>query len=260
MCKVISISNQKGGTSKTTLTVNLAVGLARKGKKVLVVDADPQGSATASLGFREPDALEVTISDVMTAIIEDEPIPENYGILHQDECIDLLPANISLAGIEVSLVNVMSRELILKNYLDTVRENYDVIIIDCMPSLGMLTINALACADEVIIPCQPTYLAVKGLEMLIKTIYKIRRQLNPRLEIMGILIAMADLRANYPKQLIKALKESYGDTLRIFESIIPMSVRAAETSAVGVSIYLHDPKGKVAKAYMDLTEEVLNYV
>ena len=257
MCKIISVSNQKGGTGKTTTTVNLGIGLARAGKKVLLIDADPQGSMTASLGYIEPDDINITLATVMMAMINDEEIDSEEGILHHEEGVDLLPANIELSGLEVSLVNVMSRETLLKTYLETVRDRYDYILIDCMPSLGMLTINALVAADSVVIPVQAAYLPVKGLEHLIKTISKVKRQLNRKLEIEGILLTMVDFRTNYAKDISTMLHVTYGSKITIFENVIPLSVKAAETSAEGISIYAHCPKSKVSNAYKSLTQEVL---
>lgn len=176
--------------AKTTSCVNLAVGLAKAGKEVLVIDDDPQGSMTASLGYHNPDELPITLATILTKIVEDEPFENTLGILHHQEGIDLIPANIELSGMEVSLVNIMSRELVLKQYIERMREEYDYILIDCMPSLGMLTINALASVDAVIIPVQAAYLPVKGLEQLIRTIGKVRRQLNKQLKIGGILITI----------------------------------------------------------------------
>ena len=257
MCKVIAIANQKGGVGKTTTTSNLGIGLAKQGKKVLLIDADAQGSLTASLGIQEPDGLEITLATIMANIINDEEIKPGYGILRHEEGVEFMPGNIELSGLETSLVNVMSRETVLRTYREPQKARYDYILIDCMPSLGMITINAFACADSILIPVQAAYLPVIGLEQLIKTIGKVKRQINPKLEIEGILLTMVDNRTNYAKDISTLLIENYGSRVKIFKESIPMSVRAAEISAEGVSIYQHDPNGKVASAYQSLTEEVL---
>lgn len=258
MCKVISVSNQKGGVAKTTTAGNLGIGLAKEGKKVILIDADAQGSLTASLGYREPDTIDYTLSTVLGKIINEEEWDPEEGILHHNEGVDLMPGNIELSGLEVSMVNIMSRELVLKEYLDKVKENYDYVIIDCTPSLGMMTINALAASDSVLIPVQAAYLPIKGLEQLIKTIRRVKRQINPKLEIAGILMTMVDGRTNYAKEIMQLLEEGYGEQIRFFRNNIPFSIRAAEISAIGVSIFEHDPKGKVAEAYRSLTKEVLD--
>ena len=257
-CKVIAITNQKGGVGKTTTTVNLGVGLSLyHNKKVLLIDADPQSSLTASLlKGQNPDQLEMTLTTVMDATIEDRPIDEFSGILHHDEGVDLLPSNIELSGMETGLFNIMSREYVLRNYIDSVRKNYDYILIDCMPSLGMMTINALVAADSVIIPSQPSFLSTKGLNLLLHSINKIKRSINPYLKIDGILFTMVDNRTNNAKDIIGAMRDTVGQNIRVFETEIPHSVRAAECSVTGESIFTHDKNGKVAAAYEALTKEV----
>ena len=255
---VIAVVNQKGGTGKTTTCENLGVGLALEGKRVLLVDTDPQASLTVSLGNPYPDNLSPTLSDMMGKIIMEKSIAPGEGILHHVEGVDLMPANIELSGLEVSLVNAISRETILRQYLDTVKQNYDFILLDCVPSLGMLTVNALAAADNVLIPVQAAYLPAKGLEQLLETINKVRRQINPKLKIEGIILTMVDGRTNYSKEISNLIRESYGGKLKVYKTDIPRSVRAEEISAEGASIFQHDPKGKVAEAYRVLTKEVLS--
>lgn len=255
--QVIALVNQKGGTGKTQSTENLGVGLASEGKKVLLVDMDPQGSLTISLGHPKADELPVTVADIMAKVLREEPIAPGEGILHHPEGVDLMPANISLSGMEVSLVNVMSREQVLKEYIDSVKGNYDYVLIDCMPSLGMLTVNALAAADRLVIPVQAQYLSAKGLEQLLQTVNKVRRQINPKLKIDGILLTMVDGRTNYAKDISNLIRDTYGSKLKVYKTEIPHSVRAAEISAEGKSIFAHNPKGKVAEAYKNLTKEVL---
>ena len=255
---VIAVVNQKGGTGKTTTCENLGVGLAMEGKKVLMVDNDPQASLTISMGWPKPDELNTTLATLMGKVLEDKPIQPGEGILHHAEGVDLLPASIELAGMEVGLVNAMSREKVLKQVLENSRHTYDFILLDCTPSLGMLTINALAAADSALIPVQAQYLPAKGLEQLLQTISKVRRQINPKLRIEGILMTMTDSRTNFGKEIDTLVRQAYGTKIKVFDQGIPRSVRAAETSAEGKSIFTHDPKGKVAEAYRTLTKEVLH--
>ena len=254
--KTIALANQKGGVGKTTTAASLGIGLSRQGKKVLLIDADAQGNLTQMLGWPQPDELSPTLADMMGKIITDQPITPGEGILEHKEGIHLLPANIELSAMEVTLVNTMSRETVLRQYLSTVQDRYDYAIIDCMPSLGMLTINALTAADSVIIPVQAHYLPAKGLEQLLKTVARVKRQLNPRLEIDGILLTMVDNRTNLSKGIGDLIRRTYGG--RVFASEIPRSIRAAEISVENKSIFEHDRSGKAALAYENLTREVLN--
>ncbi len=234
----IAIVNQKGGTGKTTTCENLGVGLAAEGKKVLLVDADPQGSLTISMGWQQPDELPATLSTLMAKAMNDQCIPPGEGVLHHAEGVDLIPANIELAGLEVALVNTMSREKMLKQVLDSAKQHYDYILLDCTPSLGMLTINALAAADTALIPVQAQYLSAKGLEQLLQTINKVHRQINPKLKIEGILLTMTDNRTNYGRQIDTLIRQAYGKHIKVFGQTIPHSVRAAEISAAGKSMLI----------------------
>lgn len=232
-------------------------GLARKGKKVLLIDLDPQGDLTTSLGYKNQDKMEITIKNIMEKVIQEKPISKNEGILQNAEGVNLMPANIELEALDISLVKYINKENILKQYIDNVKEDYDYILIDCRPSLGLLTINALAAADSVIIPVQAQYLPLKGMTQLIQTIDKTRVQINPRLKIDGILLTIADMKTNLAKTTIETLRNSYGSRIKIYNTVIPMGVKAAESTIEGKSIYAYDKKSKPAVAYENFTEEVL---
>ncbi len=259
MCKVIMCGNQKGGVGKTVSAVNLGIGLAKLGNKVVCIDADSQGNLSVSLGIAEPDSLDYTLADILRDTINEIEIGRK-GILHHEENIDFIPANIDLSDMEIQLINTIGRETILKQYIEQIKDYYDYIIIDCSPNLGMITINALTCADGVVIPVQASYLPLKGLQMLIKTIMKIKRQLNPKLEIEGILITMVDGRTNYAKEIIQLLKNEYGDTIRIFKNVIPRSIKQDETTVSGNSIYKYAKNSKVAKSYEAFVSEIVGEV
>ena len=255
-CKVIALTNQKGGVGKTTTAVNLGVSLAQQNKKVLLIDADAQANLTMSLGYSRPDDLSDTLSSIMQDVIDDNPVNVQKAILHHDEGVDLLPSNIELSGLEVRLINAISRESVLKTCIHEVKKNYDTVLIDCMPSLGMLTINALAAADSVVIPTQPHYLSAKGLELLLRSVSKVKRQINPHLRIDGIFMTMVMPRTNISKEITATVKSAYGQRIKVFDAQIPHSIRAVEATAEGKSIFAYDKGGKVAAAYEQFGKEV----
>ncbi|RGQ66366.1 ParA family protein [Mediterraneibacter gnavus] len=255
-CKVIALTNQKGGVGKTTTAVNLGVCLSKQGKKVLLVDADAQANLTMSLGYPRPDDLPISLATIMQDIIDDKPFDVQKGILHHSEGVDLLPSNIELSGLEVRLINAISRERVLTTCINEVKKNYDYVLIDCMPSLGMLTINALAAADSVVIPTQPHYLSAKGLELLLRSVSKVRRQINPHLRIDGILMTMVMPRTNISKEVTSLVRSAYGQNIKVFDAQIPHSIRAVEATAEGKSIFAYDKGGKVAAAYEQFGKEV----
>ena len=250
MTKVIAIANQKGGVGKTSTAVNLGAGLVRAGHDVLLIDLDAQANLTMALGFPNPDEMQYTISNVLQKAVREEAIDPSEGIQTTDEGIDLMPSNIQLSGFEASLVNEYGREALLKQYIEAVRMNYDYIIIDCQPSLNILTVNALAASDSVLIPTQPQYFSTAGLQMFFQTVGKVQRKINPLLKIEGVMVTMMDKRPNFTKDLVARLREAYGGQINVFTAEIPTSIRMTESGDNGNSIFAYDPKGKVAQAYL----------
>lgn len=257
--KVISIVNQKGGVGKTVTTVNLAVGLANQGKKVLAIDLDPQGSLSISLGIDEPESIEDNIVNILDKIITKQEFDKSYAIRKHDENIDFISSDVQLTGLEHDIMGVLvARESILKKYIEIIKDDYDYIIIDCSPSLSMLTINALACSDKVIIPVQAHYIAMKGMDLLFETINTIKISgINKDLEVAGILITMFESRTLSSQSIIDAIQRKISKDILIFETKIPKSIQASEMGIYGISIYKYKPDGKLAIAYKSLIEELL---
>ena len=254
-CKVISVANQKGGVGKSTSVYCIGAGLAMDGKRVLLVDVDPQGDLTKMLGQRKPHELPHTLAEQMNAVVQNKTEPEHPEILHHHEGFDFVPANRSLSAVEVGLVNVMSRETVLKRYLDGIKQDYDYVLLDCRPSLGMLVINALSAADHVLIPVQADYLAAEDMTELVGTVQSIRQQINPKLKTGGVFLTMAN-ETNFRKDIVARVKENFGKHLPVLDAVIPATVRLAEISTADKSIFRHEPRGRAAAAYSALVKEV----
>ncbi|MBI2287465.1 MAG: ParA family protein [Chloroflexi bacterium] len=255
---VICIANHKGGVGKTTTAAALAQGLSEHGKRVLLVDWDPQGSLTITMGFN-PESLKLTVYNVLASTVSNDGAVsiQDVILLTSNPNIDLAPANIELSQAQLDLVGASNREMVLKEMLQPVRSSYDFIVVDCLPSLGLLTINALAAADQVIIPLQADFLAMKGLALLLSTIIRIKDKLNPDLEISGILFTMTSSRTLHSQEVIEVTRKAFGDRIRVFEALIPTSVRFKEAPASGQSILTYAPQSAGADAYRLLTIEVL---
>ncbi len=250
MSKVVSIANQKGGVGKTTTAVNLSTILAKKGKKVLLIDADPQGNATSGIGINKE--IEKSVYDIIINDVSIKEAAKQTSIKNLTVC----PSNINLAGAEVELVSLISRENRLKDKIDEVKEDYDYIIIDCPPSLGLVTLNAFTASDSVLIPIQCEYYALEGLEQLINTINLVKRHLNKSIEIEGALLTMFDARTNLSNQVVKEVKRYFED--KVYKTVIPRNVRLSEAPSYGMPITIYDPKSKGAKCYEKLAKEFLS--
>ena len=257
MCRVIGVANQKGGVGKTAISCNLGVGLAREGKRVCIIDADPQGNTTFSFGIKDRDGLENTLSSFIDREINEQQIPAGEYVIHNDEKVDIVPCNIELASYDYAMMTAYNREHLLEKLVQELKKDYDYILIDCSPSLNLMTVNVLTCSDTVLIPVEPATLSLEGLQLLIESIRKMKRNLNRKLGIEGIVINKADHRQKDDQRNIEDLKEAYGGEIYIYSSVIPKTVRIRECTAYGMSIFKYEPKGKAAEGFDALSKEVL---
>ena len=257
MGKVIAITNQKGGVGKTVTTACLSVVLANRGKKVLAIDFDPQGSLTNGLGYRDSQSYKYSITDAMLNEMNDKEMNYHECIIHTEENIDLIPSNLSLSGTEIQLTSAMSRETVFKRIIANFQNDYDYILIDCNPSLNLFTINALTVANSILIPVQAEPYSTDGLNDLLNTIKRTKRQLNPDLDIDGILITMTDSRTNLSKHIANEVREKYGKHINVFKTEIPRCIKTAEAPLSNQSPILYGPKTESTKAYEQLAKEVL---
>jgi chromosome partitioning protein len=255
-CRVYAVVNQKGGVGKSVTSTNLGIGLARHGHKVLIADLDSQASQTVSLGWTQPDELPCTIATQLGKLVENKPFDPREGILQHPEGVDLIPSSIELSGLEMRMVNAMSREIVLRNFLAELRSDYDAIVLDCPPTLGMMTINALAAADRVIVPVQPEYLSVIGMTQLFDTVALVKKNINPGLQIEGVLITLANMRTNLARNTVEIIRQAYEGNVHIFQQPVPYSTKVKEASAAGKSVFAYEPNGNAAFAYEKLVREV----
>lgn len=256
-CRTIAVANQKGGTGKTATTASLGVALARRGQRVLLVDTDPQGDLTKSLGWSDPDSLKVTLANHLAAVIEGEGLSPREGILPHAEGVDLMPANIELAGMEMPVLMAMSREQLLNVWASPLKADYDFILFDCAPTLGIIPVNAFVASDSVLIPVSAEYLPASAMTGLLKTVGRVRRQINPSLEVEGILVTLYDGRNNLAREVEETIRSQYGSAYRVFDAVVPRAVAAAEAPAAGESVFAYDERGKVARAFERVAEEVV---
>lgn len=257
MSKIIAIASQKGGVGKSTTCRNLATILVRKGYRVLAVDCDNQASMTDCFGIETPEKLDITLYHLMMEVITDNELPPKENYIIQKEGVDIIPSSIELSAVEINLVSTMSREYVLRTIIDDIKDDYDYILLDCMPSLGLMTLNVLATCDSVLIPATPEYLSAKGLELLLKTIVKLKKRISPQIKFEGILLTMFEERTRLSKNILKMITDSYGENIKIFNTKIPKSVKVGEANLKSMSIIEYMPENKASIAYMKFAKELI---